>query len=265
MNIDINKIKHKDDRPLIQDAIKLCENGFYRASYIMAWLSCAESLKRRFHELGKRDSEIGKLFKEINELEKQHKSVDNKIIEGAFNCNLISDTEQEKLAYFFKMRCIYSHPYEDSPSEIDCNQIIESVIDIVLSRPILLKEGGISFILKRLTEEKSFLTDSTKEIENYVSEITPLIDPKKYSFLCDKYLKFLEGMTKDQYKDILYKRGICFIREFVKKIGTKNIWSNEDFENILYEYRNSSLNIFATLNIFKSLSSKYQSIIVNRL
>ena len=90
------------------------------------------------------------------------------------------------------MRNVYSHPYEDSPSKTDCHQIIESVIDIVLSRPVLLKEGGISFILKRLTEEKSFLNDLEEEIESYASEIIPLIDDKKYSFFCEKYLKFLE-------------------------------------------------------------------------
>ena len=69
MGFDISKIKNKEDRALISDAIKLCENGFYRASYIMAWLSCAESLKRRFYELGKRDSNAGKLYKNIEELE----------------------------------------------------------------------------------------------------------------------------------------------------------------------------------------------------
>jgi len=265
MGFDISKIKNKEDRALISDAIKLCENGFYRASYIMAWLSCAESLKRRFYELGKRDSNAGKLYKNIEELEKQHKSVDNEIIDGAFNFNLISDTEKEKLKHFFSMRSVYSHPYEEAPSKIDCEQIIENIIQIVLSKPVFLKEGGISFILDLLTKEKSFLNDSSEEIENYVSEIISLIDPKKYDYLCEKYLKFLETMTKDQQTDILYKRGIYFIRFFIRIVGIKKIWKDDDFENILYTYRNSSLNIFSTLNIFNELNRKYQSVIVNRL
>ena len=265
MSFDISKIKNKEDKSLISDAIKLCENKFYRASYIMAWLSCAESLKRRFYELGGRDSEAGSLYRKIKELEKQHQSVDHELIEGAYKFNLISDTEKEKLLHFFSMRSVYSHPYEEAPSEIDCHQIIESVIEIVLLRPILLKEGGISFILGRLTKEKSFLNDSVEEIKNYVSEIIPLIDPKKYDYMCEKYLKFLESMTKDQYTDILFKRGIYFIRKFVEQVRIKNIWNDEEFENILYTYRNSTLRIFATLDIFKDLSTKYQSIIINRL
>lgn len=261
----LSKIKNGEDKALISDAIQLCENKFYRASYIMAWLSCAESLKRRFYELGKRDSVAGGVSREIKELEKQHKSVDIKLIDEAFRFNLISDVEKEKLLHFFKMRSVYSHPYEDSPSEIDCKQIIESVIEIVLSRPVLLKEGGISFILKRLTEEKSFLNDSLEEVENYATEIIPIIDPNKYNYMCEKYLKFLNRMTKDQYNDVVYKRGVYFIRSFIKKVKLKEIWNNDEFENILYEYKSASLNVFATINIFETLPSKHQSIIINRL
>lgn len=261
----LSKIKNGEDKALISDAIQLCENKFYRASYIMAWLSCAESLKRRFYELGKRDSAAGGVSREIKELEKQHKSVDIKLIDEAFRFNLISDVEKEKLLHFFNMRSVYSHPYEDSPSEIDCKQIIESVIEIVLSRPVLLKEGGISFILKRLTEEKSFLNDSLEEVENYATEIIPHIDPNKYNYICEKYLQFLNGMTKDQYNDVVYKRGVYFIRSFIKKVKLKEIWNNDEFENILYKYKSASLNVFATINIFETLSGKHQSIIINRL
>ncbi|MBR5129867.1 MAG: hypothetical protein IKV03_01395 [Alphaproteobacteria bacterium] len=265
MGFDISKIKNKEDRALISDAIKLCENGFYRASYIMAWLSCAESLKRRFYELGKRDSNAGKLYKNIEELEKQHKSVDNEIINGAFNFNLISDTEKEKLKHFFSMRSVYSHPYEEAPSKVDCEQIIENIIQIVLSRPVLLKEGGISFILDRLTKEESFLNNSSTEINTYSKELISIIDPKKYSYFLKKYLQFLNDTPKDQRKGILYNRGIMILSYMAFNIGIENIWSNEEFENILYTYRNASLNVFAELNIFLLLDQKFKNIIINRL
>lgn len=206
MIIDINKINNIEDRTLISDSIKLCEQKFYRASYIMAWLSCAESLKRRFYELGKRDENAGAVSKKIKGLEEKHSSVDNEIIENALKLNLISDVEKQKLLYFFKMRSVYSHPYECAPNETDCLHIIKSVFDIVLSHPVLLKEGGISFILGRLTKEKSFLNDSEEDVKNYVSEITPLIDSSKYNFLCEKYMAFLENETKDQDCDIIFRR-----------------------------------------------------------
>lgn len=265
MSLDISKIKNKEDKPLISDAIKLCENGFYRASYIMAWLSCAESLKRRFYELGARDSKAGHLFKEIEELERQHKSVDNDIIDGAFNCNLITDSEKEKLKHFFCMRSVYSHPYEEAPTKVDCEQIIENVIQIVLSRPVLLKEGGISFILDRLTKEESFLNNSSTEINTYSKELISIIDPKKYSYFFKKYLQFLNDTPKDQRKGILYNRGIMILSYMAFNIGIENIWSNEEFENILYTYRNASLNVFAELNIFLLLDKKFKNIIINRL
>lgn len=265
MIIDINKINNIEDRTLISDSIKLCEQKFYRASYIMAWLSCAESLKRRFYELGKRDENAGAVSKKIKGLEEKHSSVDNEIIENALKLNLISDVEKQKLLYFFKMRSVYSHPYECAPNETDCLHIIKSVFDIVLSHPVLLKEGGISFILGRLTKEKSFLNDSEEDVKNYVSEITPLIDSSKYNFLCEKYMAFLENETKDQDCDIIFRRGICFIKNFIKKIDVENIWTNEEFENVLYKYRKTSLKIFTDTDIFKQLANKHQSIIINRL
>ena len=265
MGFDISKIKNKEDRALISDAIKLCENGFYRASYIMAWLSCAESLKRRFYELGKRDLNVGKLYKNIEASEKQHKSVDNEIIDGAFNFNLISDTEKEKLKHFFSMRSVYSHPYEEAPSKVDCEQIIENVIQIVLSKPVFLKEGGISFILDLLTKEKSFLNNSSTEINPYAQELISLIDPKKYRYFFEKYLKFLNNVPKDQRNGILYNRGIMILSYMAFNIGIENIWRNEEFESILYTYRNASLNVFAELNIFLLLDKKFKNIIINRI
>jgi len=265
MIIDINKINNTEDRTLISDSIQLCEQKFYRASYIMAWLSCAESLKRRFYELGKRDENAGAVSKKIKGLEEKHSSVDNEIIENAFKLNLISDVEKQKLLYFFKMRSVYSHPYECAPNETDCLHIIKSVFDIVLSHPVLLKEGGISFILGRLTKEKSFLNDSEEDVKNYVSEITPLIDSSKYNFLCEKYMTFLENETKDQDCDIIFRRGICFIKNIIKQINAKNIWTNEEFANVLYKCRKISLKIFTDTDIFKQLANKHQSIIINRL
>ena len=39
-----------EDRPLFEEAVKAARVGALRASYLMIWLSCAESLKRRFRE-----------------------------------------------------------------------------------------------------------------------------------------------------------------------------------------------------------------------
>ena len=62
---DLSRITNEEDRTLISESIQLCEQKFFRASYIMAWLACIESLKRKFRELGKKDSETGKITTDI--------------------------------------------------------------------------------------------------------------------------------------------------------------------------------------------------------
>ena len=73
--IDLNKIQNEEDKILITDAIKLADSGFLRASYIMSFLACIESLKRRFIELGKKDSTIGRINTEIRNKEEHNRGV----------------------------------------------------------------------------------------------------------------------------------------------------------------------------------------------
>ncbi|MDD3949194.1 MAG: hypothetical protein PHT43_07000, partial [Anaerolineaceae bacterium] len=44
------KILSKEDHPLFDDAVEAGKAGALRAAYVMIWLACAESLKRRFRE-----------------------------------------------------------------------------------------------------------------------------------------------------------------------------------------------------------------------
>ena len=53
------KIESGDDDPLFREAVRAAQAGALRASYIMVWLACAESLKRRFREARVRDHQAG--------------------------------------------------------------------------------------------------------------------------------------------------------------------------------------------------------------
>ena len=129
--IDLNKIQNEEDKILINDAIKLADSGFLRASYIMSFLACIESLKRRFIELGKKDSSIGRINTEIKNKEERHESVEKFVITKAKELMLIDDIEKSKLEYFWGMRSVYSHPYEQNPSYLDCQHIINSIYETV--------------------------------------------------------------------------------------------------------------------------------------
>ena len=98
--IEINKIQNEEDKILISDAIKLADSGFLRASYIMSFLAGIESLKRRFKELGKKDSSTGRIATEIKNKEERHESIEKFVIDKAKELMIIDDIEKSKLEYF---------------------------------------------------------------------------------------------------------------------------------------------------------------------
>lgn len=50
---NLESISDKEDKVLIKDAIELCKQNQCRAAFIIGWLACAESLRRRIKFLGK--------------------------------------------------------------------------------------------------------------------------------------------------------------------------------------------------------------------
>ena len=62
---DAGKILAGEDKPLFAEAVVAAQANALRAAHLMTWLACAESLKRRFREAGKRDSTAGKIAGDI--------------------------------------------------------------------------------------------------------------------------------------------------------------------------------------------------------
>ena len=58
-------ILSSEDYPLFDGAVEAGKAGALRAAYVMIWLACAESLKRRFREAEKRDHVAGKIVGEV--------------------------------------------------------------------------------------------------------------------------------------------------------------------------------------------------------
>ena len=68
------QILSEDDRPLFDEAVEAAKVGALRAAYVMIWLSCAESLKRRFRETQQRDGVAAKIVGDIEAKEKASSS-----------------------------------------------------------------------------------------------------------------------------------------------------------------------------------------------
>ena len=105
----------EEDRPLLGEAIVAGKAGALRAAYVMIWLACAESLKRRFRAAGQRDSAAATIAKDYCVPgERDHKSVDKFVLDKAKEYGFLSDSEHTELNTNIRhCRCLYAHPYEE--------------------------------------------------------------------------------------------------------------------------------------------------------
>lgn len=261
MSLNTDSIPYEEDRVIISDAINLCSQSFFRASYIMAWLGCVESLKRRCFEIAKKDSEAQKAVKKITQAESQHKSIDLLLIESAKNLNIIDDIGVEKLKYFFMMRSVCSHPYQYTPNKLDCEHIISSVIEIVLSQPILLKKGSLSSILNKFTTEESLLNDDAKEISDYVSDLKKRSDPLCIVYIWEKLFKVFDAFSVESTGSKLYNRCNIALQTLIRIAGFSTLFeNNENLKNFIIEHKRSASLIFWPKNIYTNMQDDIKSV-----
>lgn len=261
MSLNTDNIPFEEDRVLISDAINLCGQGFFRASYIMAWLGCVESLKRRCVEIAKKDCEAQKAVKKITQAESQHKSIDLLLIESAKNLNLIDDIGVEKLKYFFMMRSVCSHPYQYTPNKLDCEHIISSVIEIVLSQPILLKKGSLSSILNKFTAEESLLNDDAKEISDYVSDLKERADPLCIVYIWEKLFKVFDAFPVESIGSKLYNRCNIALQTLIRIVGFSTLFENdESLKNFIIEHKRSAAWIICPIDIYSNMQDDVKAV-----
>jgi hypothetical protein len=165
-----------EDRPLFEEAVSAARAGALRAAYVMIWLSCAESLKRRFGEARAWDSEAGKIFGQINALEEDHKAVDNLILDRAESYGFVSDSQKVRLKHIYELRCLYAHPYREAPSKESLVDAAQTVVTLVLSRPVTLRHGYAQRQLDRLLKEATFLDDYEPAVLEQVQHVIRRMD-----------------------------------------------------------------------------------------
>jgi len=180
-----NNILADEDRPLFDEAVEAGKAGALRAAYVMIWLACAESLKRRFREAQQRDNAAGKIVGEIEAGENAHKAVDKFVLKKALEYGFVSDSGHAILNHIYEMRCIYGHPYEEAPSQEQVSCAAAVVVEHVLSKPVTLRHSFGEKLLKNLTEERNYLDDQETAVVVFAKDILPRIDKSIYDWLLD--------------------------------------------------------------------------------
>jgi len=187
------RIHDDEDRPLFDDATKAGAAGALRASYVMLWLACAESMKRRFREAEKRDGTAGKIVGELDQKEKDHKSVDKFLLEKAKEYGFLTDTAYTILLNIYEMRCIYGHPYEQAPTPEQVTHAAAMVVEHLLVGPVRLRHSFGRTLLTSLLEDRNFLDDQESAVDAFVADVVHRIDVRIHGWLLDNYWRELES------------------------------------------------------------------------
>lgn len=256
-----DRILTNADRPLFEDAVKAAKANALRAAYVMIWLSCAESLKRRFREAQKRDGEAGKIVGQIEQMEKDQKSSDKFILKKAHEYGFLSNSDHTVLNHVYEMRCIYGHPYEEAPSVEQVSHAAAAVVECVLSRPVKLRHGFGTQLLKSLLEDKSYLDDQYRAVKSFVDDILPKIDESIYAWLLATYWSKVEDIADDSSLAVFVRRGRWFSQAFLESVGV-TIFTEGEWHDKVSEYPKTLVRVFKKPLLFAEIGTRAQDCLV---
>ena len=258
------KILAKEDHPLFDDAVEAGKVGALRAAYVMIWLACAESLKRRFREAQKRDGTAGRIVGDIESKEKEHKAVDKLVLIKAHEYGFISDAGITVLTHIYEMRCLYGHPYEEAPSEEQVLHAAAVVVDHILSQPVKLRHGFVNQLLKSMLEEPNFLDDQLTAVGTFTKDILPRLDESIYSWLLDKYWEELDKFSDDSSMAIFFRRGIWFSITMLIEAG-QDVFSHDGWHDRFSKFPKILMRICSSVEIFKTIGNRAQDTLVGSI
>jgi len=255
------QILEDEDRPLFEDAVESANVDALRAAYVMIWLACAESLKRRFREAQKRDGAAGKIVGDIETKEKEHKSVDKFVLDKAKEYGFLSDPAHTVLNHVYEMRCLYGHPYEEAPSAEQVSHAAAVVVEHVLSQPVKLRHGFGNQLLTSLLGDRAYLDDHDTAVAAFAKDIIPRLDEHIHAWFLDKYWEGLERLADDSSMAVFFRRGVWFCRTMIGEVGTK-VYPHDDWHNRVTRYPKTLMRVCSIAGIYSNVGKRAQDSLV---
>ena len=256
-----NNIFSTEDYPLFDEAIKAGKTGALRASYLMIWLACAESLKRRFREAQKRDGAAGRIVGEIESKEREHKAVDKFVLTKAHKYGFVSDSGNTILNHIYEMRCLYGHPYEEAPSQEQVSHAAAVVVEHVLSKPVKLRHGYGEQLLKSLLHEPSFLDDQQTAVEAFARDILPRLDESVHGWLLENYWAELEKFVSDSSMSLFSRRGTWFSRTMLMEVDVE-VFSHDQWHDGTSKFPKVLMHVCGIAGVFAEIGKRAQDSLV---
>jgi len=255
------RILSPEDVPLFEEAVKSAACGATRAAYILIWISCAESLKRRFREAQRRDGEAARIVGEFEKKETEHKSIDKYMLDKAKEYGFLPDLAHLLLLHVYEMRCLYGHPYEQAPSEEQVTHAASAVVNCVLSQPVKLRHGFGNQMLHSLINDPNYLDNLEAAVEQFAKDVIPRIDSSIYGWLIEKYWLSLEPMADDSTMKTFFLRGIWFTRTYLREIGV-DLFNSDQWHDKIGAFPKTLNPVFAKSDLFTKIGQRAQDYIV---
>lgn len=265
-NIYLEKVLDEQDKILFSEAVKSANLYMYRSAYIMAWLTCMESLKRKFDECAKYgDEKAIKNKEEIKEIEKKHGAADKKILELSKEYGLINESEYEKLLQHYVWRSVYAHPYKEAPSYENVLSEFSDISDIILARPVLFTENYIHQLINKLNNNLTYLNDYEMTVKEAAKDWIKKIKPDCFVFLLETYSKKIEKMCKTVEMEVFIRRAKWFIEQLLKNTDY-NIYKPEEWHDFIIKYPNFSINLaINNKDFFLNIGERAQDYLISKI
>jgi len=203
------------DQVLVEESINAANAGVLRGAYILVWLSCAESLKRRFRAVRSHDATAARVSGEVERKEAAHNSIDQFLLKESKDYGFIDDAGFTRLNHIYEMRCVYGHPYERHPKEEDLVAAAAAVTELVLSQPVRLRHGYLTEQVRLLTQERAFLDDVSEPVAEYAKEVLGRMDDSLLEWFIEKLWITAEALVPDKSMAIFVRRVSWFCSELL--------------------------------------------------
>ena len=212
------KISEPADSPLFEEGVICFEAGALRASYIMAWISVAESLRTRFSTMAQRgDGQAGKIVRRVEKLEMDNQATDLHLLDQAKVLGLVTDEQHDKLSHLRRMRNRYAHPTGRGPTKQETLAALEIAVDAVLSQPTLLRHGYADYQLAALFGELHWLPDDEQAVRENAAGVARRLHPIAAPRLLEGLVEGYESVFGDPDRDVVRRRAGWFIGGFLEE------------------------------------------------
>lgn len=253
----LRKVDNEQDRVLLKEAVLALDGGALRAAYVMTWIACAESIKRRLRECANWDKEAESILTQIKGLENNQKAIDGKLVDFAKAVGVVDDIESGQLATIYQNRNIYGHPYERTPTRAEVISAIELVCEAVLFKPIRYKHKFIKELQGDLFHTRNFLDDTNGAVDEFVDNfVLKRIDPSVYVILINRCVQQLENIYGDKLNDVYFRRVSRLCQTLIVHGCLFGGWTSDEWHQRLNRFPNAMHGLCSHVEIIKCMDER---------